>query len=109
MIDGATDTHMHIYEPGYPLNTVGNAHAEPAAGLAEYRGEMARLGLSRTVIVQPSAYGIDNSCTLAAMAALGDAARGVAILPEDVSDAEITRLNGLGIRGLRCLMDIPVA
>ena len=68
---------------------------------------MARLGLSRTVIVQPSAYGTDNRCTLAAMATLSDAARGVAILPEDVSDAEITRLNGLGMRGLRCLMDIP--
>jgi D-galactarolactone isomerase len=107
MIDGATDTHMHIYEPGYSLNTVGHAHAEPAAGLAEYRAEMARLGLSRTVIVQPSAYGIDNRCTLAAMAELGDAARGVAILPEEVSDAEITRLAGLGMRGLRCLMDIP--
>jgi D-galactarolactone isomerase len=107
MIDGATDTHMHIYEPGYPLNAVGNAHAEPAAGLADYRAEMARLGLSRTVIVQPSAYGIDNRCTLASMAALGEAARGVAILPEDVSDAEITRLDGLGMRGLRCLLDIP--
>jgi D-galactarolactone isomerase len=107
MIDGATDTHMHIYEPGFPLNSVGNVHAEPAAGLAEYRTEMARLGLSRTVIVQPSAYGTDNRCTLAAMAALGDAARGVAILPEDISDAEIARLDGLGMRGLRCLLDIP--
>jgi D-galactarolactone isomerase len=107
MIDGATDTHMHIYEPGYPLNPAGNAHAEPAASLADYRGEMARLGLSRTVIVQPSAYGTDNRCTLAAMAELGDAARGVAILPEDVSDDEITRLWGQGMRGLRCLMDIP--
>jgi D-galactarolactone isomerase len=104
MIVGATDTHMHIYQPGYPLTPVGNADAESAAGLADYRTEMARLGLSRTVIVQPSAYGTDHRCTLAAMAALGEAARGVAILPEDVSVAEITRLDGLGMRGL---MDIP--
>ena len=68
---GATDTHMHIYEPGYPLNPAVPSRAEPAAGLAEYRAQMAALGLERTVIVQPSAYGTDNACTLAAMAALG--------------------------------------
>ena len=104
---GATDTHLHIYEPGFPLNPAVPARMEPAAGLAEYRREMTRLGLSRAVIVQPSAYGTDNTCTLAAMAALGSAARGVAILPEDVTDAEISRLGSLGMRGLRCLLDLP--
>jgi D-galactarolactone isomerase len=106
-IKGATDTHLHIFEPGYPLNPVVPSRAEPAAGLAEYRAEMAKLGLARAVIVQPSAYGTDNRCTLAAMAALGDAARGVAILPEHVSDDDITGLAVAGMCGLRCLMDIP--
>ena len=104
---GAPDTHMHIFEPGYALNPAVPSHVEPGAGLAEYRVEMARLGLSRTVIVQPSAYGTDNACTLAAMAALGDAARGVAILPEAVSDAAVSALEAAGMRGLRCLLDIP--
>jgi len=103
---GATDTHMHIYEPGFPLNPAVPSHAEPDAGLADYRQEMVALGLGRTVIVQPSAYGTDNRCTLAAMAALGVAARGVAILPEDVGDAEVSRLEAAGMRGLRCLLDI---
>jgi D-galactarolactone isomerase len=106
-IKGATDTHLHIFEPGYPLNPAVPSRAEPAAGLAEYRTEMAKLGLARAVIVQPSAYGTDNSCTLAAMAALGDAARGVAIVPEDVSDDDITGLAAAGMCGLRCLLDIP--
>lgn len=105
--DGATDTHLHIFEPGYPLNPEVPSRAEPGAGLAEYRVEMTRIGLSRAVIVQASAYGTDNRCTLAAMVALGDAARGVAILPEDIADADIERLAGLGMRGLRCLMDMP--
>jgi D-galactarolactone isomerase len=104
---GATDTHLHIFEPGYPLNPTVPTHAEPAAGVAEYRVEMARLGLSRAVIVQPSAYGTDNRCTLVAMAALGKGARGVAILPEDIADANISRLAALGMRGLRCLLDQP--
>ena len=107
LFPGATDTHLHIFEPGYPLNPDVPSHDEPQAGLADYRAEMARLGLSRAVIVQPSAYGTDNACTLAAMAALGQAARGVAILPESVPDAEIMTLEAAGMRGLRCLLDIP--
>ena len=106
-IPGATDTHLHIFEPGYPLNPTVPTRAEPEAGLAEYRVEMARLGLSRAVIVQPSAYGTDNRCTLAAMAALGTGARGVAILPEDITDVNISLLAALGMRGLRCLLDQP--
>jgi D-galactarolactone isomerase len=106
-IKGATDTHLHIFEPGYPLNPAVPSRVEPAAGLAEYRAEMAKLGLGRAVIVQPSAYGTDNRCTLAAMADLGDAARGVAILPEDVSDDEVNRFAAAGMCGLRCLMDMP--
>ena len=104
---GATDTHLHIYEPGYPLNPAVPVHAEPEATLTDYRREMGRLGLSRAVIVQPSAYGVDNACTLSAIAALGPAARGVAILAEDVADDEISRLQTCGMRGLRCLLDIP--
>ena len=106
-IPGATDTHLHIFEPGYPLNPTVPTRAEPEAGLAEYRVEMARLGLSRAVVVQPSAYGTDNRCTLAAMAALGTGARGVAILPEDITDMNISLLAALGMRGLRCLLDQP--
>jgi D-galactarolactone isomerase len=106
-IPGSTDTHLHIFEPGYALNPTVPTRAEPEAGLAEYRVEMARLGLSRAVIVQPSAYGTDNRCTLAAMAALGTGARGVAILPEDITDVNISLLAALGMRGLRCLLDQP--
>ena len=51
--------------------------------------------------MQPSTYGTDNSCTLDGMAQLGPASRGVAVVDTSVTDAELKRLNGLGIRGIR--------
>jgi len=62
---------------------------------------MARLGIERAVIVQPSAYGDDNRCTLDAIAALGECARGVAVVKADEPDSELERLTALGIRGIR--------
>ncbi len=103
---GSTDTHMHIYEPGYPASPIANP-PEPAATLADYRREMDQLGLTRTIIVQPSSYGTDNACTLAAIASLGRAARGVAILDEAVSEQELDTLTRQGIVGLRALLTSP--
>ena len=97
---GACDTHMHIYEPGYPLRAEASHPSQPGT-LAHYREIQKRLGLTRTVIVQPSGYGADNTCTLEAMGKLGDTARGVAIVDPAAPDAEIERLTRLGIRGIR--------
>ncbi len=91
---------MHIYSPGYALRDGANAPSQPAT-LDAYRKVRQRIGLTRAVIVQPAAYGFDNACTLAAMAALGDDARGVAIVDPAASDSEIQRLDDLGMRGLR--------
>lgn len=100
---GACDTHMHIFEPAYKPLPGANLPSIPGT-MAEYRKLRARLGITRTVIVQPTAYGNDNRCTLDAMQALSDEThqtRGVAIvLPQD-SDAEIARLTAAGIRGIR--------
>ena len=69
--------------------------------MADYLKVRARLGITRTVVVQPSTYGKDNSCTLAAIAALGDSARGIAVVDQTVTDAELDRLTKAGIRGIR--------
>jgi len=94
---------MHIFEPGYAQRPGTNLPSIPGT-TAEYRKLRARLGITRTVIVQPSAYGNDNRCTLEAMKALADAdhqTRGVAIVLPGDSDAEIARLTAAGIRGIR--------
>jgi len=56
------------------------------------------------VIRQPSAYGLDNTCTLDAIAEIGPSARGIAVCNEQTSEAELERLHKGGIRGLRFFM-----
>ena len=100
---GACDTHMHIYSHRYPKAATAKILA-PDASVADYLKMRARLGIARTVVVQPSAYGKDNRCTLEAMAAIGPSARGIAVVDETVTDAELDRLTKLGIRGIRFFM-----
>ena len=103
---GACDCHMHIYgDPALYPPAAGNPFQPVAGGTTEnYLKLRALLGLDRAVVVQPSVYGADNRCTLAAMVSMGSSARGVAVVDESVSDAEIARLDSLGVRGLRAFM-----
>jgi predicted TIM-barrel fold metal-dependent hydrolase len=59
------------------------------------------LHISRVVIVQPSVYGTDNSCTLDAMKQYGPAARGIAVLPSEVPSTTLDDMERAGIRGVR--------
>ncbi|ABD88272.1 amidohydrolase 2 [Rhodopseudomonas palustris BisB18] len=104
---GATDCHFHTYDRRYPA--AGGASLLPADALPDdYRGLQRRLGTSRGVIVQPSTYGTDNSLQLASMEALGrDRFRMVAVVAEDVPNAELKRLDGLGVRGVRFNLSLP--
>lgn len=97
---GACDSHMHIFDPHF----APSAHwprTPPGAPVAAYRQLQARLGTTRTVVVTPSTYGTDNACTLDALDQLGDAARGVAVVGEDVSAHELAHLAERRVRGLR--------
>lgn len=97
---GTTDTHMHIYDSRYP--TAGTAaFTPPDAPVADYLKVRARLGIERTVVVQPSTYGTDNRCTLEAITALGPSTRGVVVVDQTISDAELDRMTKLGVRGIR--------
>jgi predicted TIM-barrel fold metal-dependent hydrolase len=67
----------------------------------EYRRLQRRIGTTRNVVVTPSAYGTDNRVTLDAIAQFGAGARGVAVIRNDISDAELKTLAAGGIRGIR--------
>jgi predicted TIM-barrel fold metal-dependent hydrolase len=69
--------------------------------VAAYRLLQQRLGTSRTVVVNPSTYGTDNACTLDALAQLGERARGIAVVGQDVADDELDRLAAHRVCGLR--------
>ena len=96
----ACDCHMHIYDAKYP--TAPSATLKPPDALvADYKLLQQRIGTTRNVIVTPSTYGTDNRITLDAMAQIGPTARGVAVVDTGVADAELKRMNDLGIRGIR--------
>jgi predicted TIM-barrel fold metal-dependent hydrolase len=97
----ACDCHHHIYDARFPI--APTATLKPGDAKApDYRALQKRIGTTRSVVVQPSTYGTDNSCTLDGMAQLGSATtRGVAVVDTSVTDEELKRLHGLGIRGIR--------
>lgn len=99
---GTCDAHFHVFGPAalYPF-AAERSYTPPEAPVAAYQRVLAGLGIERCVIVQPSVYGTDNSCTLAAMAQLGRRCRGVAVVDERVTAIEIERLHRLGVRGVR--------
>jgi D-galactarolactone isomerase len=96
----ACDTHMHIYDSRYPAAPSALLRP-PDATVDDYRKVQAGLDLQRVVVVQPSTYGLDNSCTLDAVAEFGSSARAVVVVDDQVTDTELERLTSLGARGAR--------
>jgi D-galactarolactone isomerase len=100
---GACDCHVHVYDAARPL-AASATFKPPHAPWSAYRQVQRALGLSRVVLVQPTGYGLDNQVLLDALAQAGSVARGIVVVPASVSDAELQRLHGLGVRGVRFMM-----
>ncbi|MEO7640784.1 MAG: amidohydrolase family protein, partial [Ramlibacter sp.] len=101
--EGACDCHIHVFEDKYPLATTAT-FKPPHAPAADYREVQRALGLRRAIVVQPTGYAFDNTCTLGGMKQLGAGARGVAVIRHDVEEAELIRLHDAGMRGVRFMM-----
>jgi D-galactarolactone isomerase len=99
---GACDTHSHVYVPRAACPHVPGRTPNLVAELPAYEAMLARLGIERAVVVQPSLYGFDNRVTLESVAAMGASrARGIAVCRPDVTPAQLRALHERGIRGLR--------
>jgi D-galactarolactone isomerase len=72
--------------------------------MADYAKVQANLGFTRVVVVQPTGYGFDNRCTLAAVASMARRARAVAMVPPTVTQATLQDLHAAGVRGVRMMM-----
>ena len=99
---GACDCHVHVFgDPKkYPF-FAGRTYTPEVASVDELRQMLSALRLERVVIVQPSVYGTDNTCTLDGMRAIGDRARGVAVIDDKTTDAQLDAMGKAGIRGIR--------
>jgi predicted TIM-barrel fold metal-dependent hydrolase len=99
---GGCDCHVHVFgDPKrYPF-FAGRTYTPETATVDELRQLLSALRLDRVVIVQPSVYGTDNSCTLDGMRGLGSRARGVAVIDDKTSDADLDAMGKAGVRGIR--------
>jgi 2-pyrone-4,6-dicarboxylate lactonase len=98
----ACDTHFHVFGPADQYPGASRARYQPPfAPLDDYLAHAGALGIERMVIVQPSAYGRDNRCTLDTLAILGRRARAIVDIDETATDAEIQALHDIGVRGVR--------
>lgn len=100
---GACDCHVHAYDDAYPLAPTAT-FKPPHAPMADYAKLQASLGLTRVVVVQPTGYGFDNRCTLAAVASMPGRARAVAIVSPSVTESTLQDLHAAGVRGVRMMM-----
>ncbi|EJT86188.1 hypothetical protein PPS11_00105 [Pseudomonas putida S11] len=91
---------MHLYDSRIPA--APGATLLPAdASLEDYRKLQQRLGIRRMVIVTPSTYGTDNQVMLDGLLRSRGDARGVAVVSNAITDAELAELHQAGVRGIR--------
>jgi predicted TIM-barrel fold metal-dependent hydrolase len=104
---GACDTHVHVFAPAAFPYAAQRTYTPGAATAAQLQGFHAGLGIERAVLVQPSVYGTDNACLLAAIERLGqERARGIAVEQADAWQADLVALHAGGIRGLRLNLEV---
>ena len=98
----ACDAHAHVFPPveQFPL-AEGIAYSPPIAPFDAYRDMLARVGMRRGVLVQPTAYGTDTRALVDALSAGRGWLCGIAAATRAVRDDELDALHAAGVRGLR--------
>lgn len=98
----ACDCHAHVIGDGvrYPY-VAHRSYTPPEATPEAYLAMHDALGIERGVLVQVSVHGTDNRLLLETLQQHRDRLRGVAVVPPNVTDAELERLVGAGVRALR--------
>ena len=98
----ACDTHAHVMGPkARHAYSPARIYTPPDCPTSAYLHMLDTLGVERGVLIQPSVYGTDNAAMLEAMKTGGARLRGVAVVPDDIADAELKKLDAAGVRGVR--------
>ncbi len=100
---GACDCHVHVFpDPAQFPFWSGRAYSPPVATAADLIALLDAMHMERVVIVTPSVYGVDNAATLDGIRQVGlQRARGVAVIGEKTTAAELDAMHRAGIRGIR--------
>ena len=99
---GACDCHAHVFGPQSRFPYLPNAaYIPPDALPQDYARMLTTIRCQRAVLVQPSVYGTDNRCMVAALTSGVFNLRGVAVVNENISEAELEAMHRAGVRGVR--------
>lgn len=98
----ACDCHTHIHGDvaKFPF-FAGRVYTPGPASPEEMAALHRALHVERVVIVTPSVYGTDNSSSLFGMKARGATARGVAVIDDKTTEAQLDAMQAAGFRGIR--------
>lgn len=96
------DAQIHVFGPleTYPVRPDAVFEA-PTATFEAARRMHDVIGIERCVIVQSTVYGYEHSAMLDALRAGGANYRGVAMIHDETTDAELRALHDAGVRGAR--------
>ncbi len=105
---GACDTHVHVFDPARHPYEAARTYTPGEASVQALTRWQDGLGLTRTVLVQPSVYGTDNACLLASLASLGPhRARGIAVVADEgPGDRVLVSMQAAGVRGVRLNIEV---
>lgn len=98
----ACDAHCHVFGPNakFPYSAK-RSYTPQDAPLETFRALHEIIGIRRAVLVQASVHGTDNSAMMDAIAASGGLYRGVAMVDDATTDADIEALHEGGVRAIR--------
>jgi 2-pyrone-4,6-dicarboxylate lactonase len=99
------DTHLHVFGDAakYPVANPNALYQPPQdCTFDAMKALHDAMGVGRAVFVQPTIYGTDHRLLHDVLKSAPEQSyRGVAIIGDSVSDAELDRLNSVGVRGAR--------
>jgi predicted TIM-barrel fold metal-dependent hydrolase len=94
------DSHCHVIDHRFPI-VANHGYVPPNFPLDDYLAETRPLGVVAGAIVSGSFQANDQTYLMDVLPRLGAGWVGVTQLPNDCPDAEITRLDGIGVRAVR--------
>jgi 2-pyrone-4,6-dicarboxylate lactonase len=99
---GAVDAHCHVFGPGNAFPYALERKYTPCdAGKDKLYVLRDFLGFSRSVVVQATCHGTDNSAMIDALTHADGKARGVAAVKADISEDELAVMHAAGVRAVR--------
>jgi predicted TIM-barrel fold metal-dependent hydrolase len=94
------DSHCHIIDHRFPI-VANHGYTPPPFPLDAYLAETRPLGVVAGAVVSGSFQANDQTYLMDVLPKLGAGWAGVTQIPNDCPDAEINRLDGIGVRAVR--------